>query len=71
MTTHDFALKIKPLWKALCDIEDIASEMVSMDRTGRALKILQIANDTRSHFSSEEQRIVDGLLAEIKHDPMM
>lgn len=62
MTTHQFAHKIKPLWKALNDIQNIASDMVVQGGSSNALAIVQIAQDARSKFNAEEQRIVDDLL---------
>ena len=62
MDCHEFAHKIKPLWKALNDIQRLAGEMQKSGRTDHALTIVQIAQDTRSKFNAEEQKIVDDLL---------
>jgi hypothetical protein len=69
MTTHQFAHKIKPLWKALTDIESMALEIhVGGDTNAKALHISQIARDVRSRFSADEQEIADRLVGRIKQE---
>ena len=69
MTTHEFAHKIKPLWKALCDAEKLALEIhLNGDSNGKALAITQITRDVRSRFSAEEQAIADKLIGEMRQN---
>ena len=66
MTVHEFAHKIKPLWKALIDIENIGYDIYRNGDYNRAMDISRIARDTRAKFNSEEQEMVDNLLKEIR-----
>lgn len=61
MDSHEFAHKIKPLWRALLDIERIGLDS-HRDGQNRGLTVAQIARDVRSKFTAEEQKIVDDLV---------